>query len=321
MEPVSFEVVELPTATDLEIVAKYCEVSYEDIKDLNPELKRWCTPPSLRNYPLRIPAGKKEQFEKQFSLLPSEQRANYLRHQVKKGDSLGVLARRYDIRVEDIMAMNRITNPRLLRVGADLILPLRKGTSPLPLKELGDDKPLFRQKTYTVRKGDSLWKIGQKFGVTEKELRSWNRISAGKNIYPGQVLTVAAGRPQPAAKTGVKAEGGRKTKHEVTSGDSLWKIARQYGVSQDQLRSWNQLARNHVLQPGDKLNIFAQADPARANLRRIVYQVQPGDSFWQISRRFDVATSEILKWNDLTETHILRPGDKLTLLVGEGKQG
>ena len=58
-----------------------------------------------------------------------------------------------------------------------------------------------------------------------------------------------------------------------------------------------------------------------ANVRKVVYKVRPGDTLWDIGRQFKVATRQIMDWNQLSKDHILRPGDTLTLMVGEGHKG
>ncbi|MFO7983996.1 MAG: LysM peptidoglycan-binding domain-containing protein [Desulfuromonadales bacterium] len=256
-EPLKYEEVTLPTATDLEVVANLCETEYEEIKTLNPELKRWCTPPEVRNYKVRIPAGKKQVFEEKYAQLPERDRANYKHHRVRQGDTLGQLARRYRIRVDDIVALNNIQNPRALSIGTDLVLPLKKGFNQRPLNELRDDYDRTRRQSYTVRKGDSLWSISRRFGVTQKQLRVWNRLGWSNVIRPGQRLAVSS---------------------------------RASGTS--------------------------AAKQAKGKQERIIYQVESGDTLWEISRRFSVKTSEIMVWNNLSENDVLRPGDKLTLLVG-----
>ncbi|NIQ98570.1 MAG: LysM peptidoglycan-binding domain-containing protein [Desulfuromonadales bacterium] len=256
-EPLKYEVVTVPTATDLEIIAKFCDVEYKQVKDLNPELKRWCTPPGVSDYPVRIPAGKKKTFEEKYARLPEAERANYKHHRVQQGDTLGHLARRYGIRVDHIIALNNIRNPRALSIGTDLVLPLKKGFSRRPIKELRDDYIRTRRRSYTVRKGDSLWSISQRFGVTQRQLRVWNRLGWSNIIRPGQRLIVSS-----------KAGG-------------VTRVVKKDGAT-----------------------------------KKIVYQVKPGDTLWGIGRRFSVGTNQIMAWNDLSENHILRPGDKLTLLVG-----
>lgn len=189
--PLAWEVVTLPTSTDLEVVAELCEVDYDTIKNLNPELKRWCTPPGIEDYQLRVPVGSKERFEPLYAALPKEKRANYQHYRIKSGDTLSGLAKRYNVRVKDIMAMNRIRNARSLKVGQDLVLPLRKGYNPKVAAALKDDYNKTRRATYTVRKGDSLWSISRRFGVSTKQLRVWNRLGWDNTIRPGQKLKVS----------------------------------------------------------------------------------------------------------------------------------
>ncbi len=329
-EPLLFETVDVPTTTDLDIVAKFCDVSYEDIKNLNPELSRWCTPPGAKNYTLRIPAGKKEQFSSRYISLPANQRANYHRHRVRSGDTLLALAKKYGIRVQDIVAMNSIRNPRALQIGADLILPLRKGWSELPLKEIRSAAASSRKggqkTTYSVRRGDTLWTISQKFDVSEKQLRVLNSLGQKTIIQPGQVLTVAAGaagraKTEKTAKTvSTKVAKVKTIVYQVQAGDSFWDIATRHEVTTAQLLEWNDLSRKHVLQPGEKLTIkAAKADDATR--RKITYEVRRGDTLWDIGRRFDVATHQIMEWNRLAAEDVLQPGDKLTLLIASGQKG
>ena len=189
--PLEWEVVTLPTSTDLEVVADLCEVDYETIKALNPELKRWCTPPALKNYPLRIPVGTRTLFEPRYAKLPVSKRANYQHYKVKSGDTLSALGKRYNVRVKDIMSMNRIRNARSLKIGQNLVLPLRKGYNSKVVAALKDDYNKTRKRTYTVKKGDSLWSISRRFGVSTKQLRVWNRLGWNNVIRPGQKLKVS----------------------------------------------------------------------------------------------------------------------------------
>jgi membrane-bound lytic murein transglycosylase D len=254
-QPIEYDVVEVSTTTDLEVVAELCGVSYDEVKDLNPELKRWCTPPGLKNYQVRIPVGTSEGFAEKYSRIPERDRANYQRHKVKQGDTLLALAQRYDIRVADIVALNGISNPRALRIGSDLILPLKKGYN-RPPDGLKDDYVRTRRQTYTVRKGDSLWSISRRFGVTEKELRVWNRLGWTNVIRPGQKLMVSSSGSVKPSQNSAKTSKVRKIVYLVRSGDTLWDIGRQFNVATRQIMDWNQLSKDHILRPGDKLTLM-----------------------------------------------------------------
>lgn len=252
--PLGYETVVLSTTTDLELVARLGDVDYEELKALNPELKRWCTPPGLTDYRLRVPVGSSHRIQEGYAALPVDQRARYHRHQIAKGDTLGTLAKRYRIRVDDIIAMNSIRNPRSLQIGDDLILPLKEGFTQLPIDEMSDDYIRSRRQTYTVRKGDSLWKIAQRFSVKEKELRVWNRLGWSNMLRPGQKLAVSSKGKRTVAK---RSSGpARKLVYQVRRGDTLWGIGRQFDVKTEEIRNWNDLGRKHMLQPGQKLTLL-----------------------------------------------------------------
>jgi membrane-bound lytic murein transglycosylase D len=77
--PLAYDTAELPSSTDLDIVARLCNVTYEEIRDLNPELKRWCTPPGVSGYPVRLPAEKAETFANQYAEISPDRRAYFMR--------------------------------------------------------------------------------------------------------------------------------------------------------------------------------------------------------------------------------------------------
>ena len=254
-QPLEYETVTLKTSTDLEIIARFCGISYQELKELNPELKRWCTPPGVKDYRLQVPFGRSEQVLSLYAQLPKNQRARYYRHQIKSGDTLQGLARKYRIRVDDIVAMNSIKNPRSLQIGHNLILPLKEGFTKLPANALADSYVRSRRRTYKVRSGDSLWSISRRFNVSQKELRVWNKLGWSNLLRPGQVLAVS--RSGVRATTKVKAQNGpsQKLVYKVVSGDTLWDISRQFAVTTDQIRRWNKLSHSHILQPGQKLTL------------------------------------------------------------------
>lgn len=262
LEPFAFDTVAMASSTDLEVIADFCGVSYKEIKDLNPELKRWCTPPSVKNYPLRVPAGTAQKVSELYSLLPTDQRARYERHQIKSGDTLQALAKKYQIRVDDIVSLNKINNPRGLQIGQNLILPLKEGYTTLPLAELGDSYKRSSRQSYTVRKGDSLWVISRRFDVSEKELRVWNKLGWSDLLQPGQKLMVSKAGASKATKAVVAASNGptKKMVYKVAQGDTLWGIGRQFNVATDEIRRWNELSKGHILQPGQKLTLMVAAN-------------------------------------------------------------
>jgi membrane-bound lytic murein transglycosylase D len=261
-QPLEYDAAVLPSSTDIEVIARLSGVEYGQIKTLNPELKRWSTPPGTEDYQVRLPSGSREVFLSGYADLPERQRANYVRHKVKSGDTLLALSKRYGVRVQDIKSLNRIRNTRAIQIGTNLIIPLNPdATGSTALAELKDDYKRSKRTFYTVRNGDSLWTISRKFNVTEKQLRVWNRLGWSNVIRPGQRLVVSA-TAAPAQKVEVVKEKGplREVVYKVRPGDTLWAIGKEFSVATTQIRSWNNLSDNHVLRPGELLTLHVSSN-------------------------------------------------------------
>ena len=258
-EPLEYETVTVETSTDLEIIAGFCAISYQELKELNPELKRWCTPPGVTNYQLKVPFGYAGQVMTRYAQLPKNQRARYHRHLIKSGDTLQVIARKYRIRVDDIVALNKIVNPRALQIGDNLILPLKEGYTKLPINALQDSYVRSRRRTYKVRRGDSLWSISRRNNVTQKQLRVWNKLGWSNILRPGQILAVSKPGVRVVAKKRTNKGPSRKMIYKVVPGDTLWDIGRQFDVATEQIRRWNELSHGHILHPGQKLTLMVSA--------------------------------------------------------------
>jgi len=131
-EPLRYEKVKVPEVTDLRLIAKACEVAVDDIKDLNPELSRWCTPPNFPDYEIKVPFGKKELFLRNFEALSPGERSKFKTHAVKKGETLSKIARLYRVDLEPILELNRLSKKSRLSKGMDLLIPLPKDQDQKP---------------------------------------------------------------------------------------------------------------------------------------------------------------------------------------------
>jgi LysM repeat protein len=107
---------------------------------------------------------------------------------------------------------------------------------------------------YTVRSGESLWTIGQKFNVSVAQLRSWNGLSSTAGLKAGQRIRVTEPGDSAPAKSSASASSGSRT-HVVRRGETLSGIAQHYGVRLTALRNANGLSSSSVLKAGARLTI------------------------------------------------------------------
>ena len=132
-EPLRYEKVKVPELTGLSLVAKACETSVEEIKDLNPELKRGVTPPHEDAYEIKIPFGKRDLFLKNFEAVEPLEQFEFKTHRVKNGDTLGRIAKSYRVDLKPLLEINHLKKTSRLSKGMILLIPLPKDEKIKPL--------------------------------------------------------------------------------------------------------------------------------------------------------------------------------------------
>jgi membrane-bound lytic murein transglycosylase D len=185
-EPFTYDEVILDESTDLRLVARCADSTYQEIKELNPELRRWATPPQADKYTLRIPAGKKETFLKNFAAVTPDQKVKWERHEVQTGDTLAGIARQYNTSPEAIRDVNGLKK-NIVKPGKHLLIPVDMNAKSsdanlLATSQVGKQQQIL----YRVRRGDSLSKIAISHNVTVAAIRDWN--NGIKSIRRGQKI-------------------------------------------------------------------------------------------------------------------------------------
>ncbi len=121
--PLVYEKVAVPPGTRLDRIARAAETNLEEIRALNPALRRDKTPPQAASFEINLPPGKKEVFEKNFSRVFKLDPRTARKHQIRRGDTLGQIAKKYRVDVQEICEGNEITPKTILRPGDTLLLP------------------------------------------------------------------------------------------------------------------------------------------------------------------------------------------------------
>lgn len=275
--------------------------------------------------------------------------------------------------VDEFVALNPAHNRPVIKARSPLVLPAEK-LETFKANLENNDAPLSSWTSYTLKAGEKLDKVAARFGVSVAHLKTINGIQPKAKVGAGTVLLVpnrdgaatelaalpenpvqqpempAAQATAPAAKA-EKAEKAEKTEarvHVVKKGDTLYSIARSYGVSVDDLKRWNKLGR--AMPAGTKLTIASpaakttvavaaaaptsgrvsatlegknvklskaestKAAPAKAKVAR--YTIRKGDTLAGIAKKFKVDADDIRRWNKVTPGGI-KPGQTLTIQLAQ----
>jgi membrane-bound lytic murein transglycosylase D len=244
---------------DLALAAQMAGLTVKELHALNPGYNRWATDPN-GPYNLLLPIDKVEKFSIELAKTDSSQRLNWVRHEVKIGDSLLKLAKQYHTNTDIISNVNELKS-NVIIAGNYLIIP-----------------------------------------VALKSLDSYS-----------------LSQDQRLVKTQSKRSGAYKLNHTVKNGDTFWDLSREYNVNLRQLAKWNGMAPTDMLRPGKKLVVWvddvSKGQRKDAVMRTLTYTVRNGDSLARIAGKFNVKVSDIQKWNQAKLKKYLQPGQKLKIFV------
>ncbi len=197
--PIDYDVLPLPAYTSADALIEALGVGVEDLQRHNPALREpvWLGEKHVpRGYTLRLPRSQLNKPLAQYlEEVPENQLFDHqqpdLTHTIRPGESLWVIARRYQTSVAKLKDLNGLRGNNI-RAGKTLILPGKV----IPEPPLAGQSRVARAKpapgTYVIRPGDSLWSIARRFQVSQQELLAWNDLSPKRYLQPGQELRITA---------------------------------------------------------------------------------------------------------------------------------
>ena len=282
-------------------------------------------------------------------------------HTVKHGDYLWKIATQYGISVQQLKDWNSLTSNYIYSGNQLVVSTPQKVSKPVAETTVQPTQPQVIETTaspvikpapvtintpvssttYTVQKGDYLYKIAQQFGVSIQDLKRWNHLN-NNYIYTGNRLIVAD--PGQVSSTPVVEEttvapqpqrpvdSHSSAYHTVQKGDYLYKIARKYGVSIQNIKSWNGMSSN-VVHVGQRLKVSkstpvnsqpqpAQPKPVKTTVVNPstptrptkpvytpapnvkVHVVKKGDYLYKIAQEHGLTVDQLKAWNRMSDNNV-----------------
>jgi len=181
----------VPSQTGLDVIARLSGASFAEIRELNPQYLRMVTPPG-KSAVVRVPVGDGDRTAMAYAELPSSKRVAYQTHVVRSGETISGIAQRYHVSTGEVRDANpKIPRSGMIRVGQQLVIPTNgfnaETRAAIAATQGSVRAPSRNAKVYTVRRGDTLSGIAQRYGTSASSLKRINGLSTDQ-LRVGQKL-------------------------------------------------------------------------------------------------------------------------------------
>ena len=315
-DSLSFEYVTVDDCIDLGILAECAGTDVEKIKELNPELTQWCTPPNYKGYQLRVPFGTSAIFAENYSKIPDDKKFDFATHVIRRKETISQIAKRYNVTTAILLEVNKLTRAKRLKVGATLVIPV-KSNSASAIVEAQRNKEIA-----DISRFNQLKEEGRK----ASELRKTTPIASNGQRNKPRVQKVI-----------YEPKGREKIVYKIQPGETLGHIAEWFNVRASHIRNWNNIPYGRLIYPGRRLVIWVPeekldfyknlahqletekgkrvstvptakkepVDQSRINtVGWVQHKVKRGESLEKIASDYDVAIADIKSWNRLRTSRI-----------------
>jgi len=190
-KPMEWNVIEIEKTVSLEIIGECAKLDISLLQSYNPELKQGTIPPIKEGekYSFRLPVGASSNFDSLFAEVKVEANTDIVfhEHKVKRGENLWLISRKYNVRIKDIVTINKLAKAKYIKPGQILQIP----TDGYDLyQQLAQRKSSgTKQIYYTVIYGDTLSEIAMNYRTSVRKIKKWNGLRNDK-IYSGQKLKI-----------------------------------------------------------------------------------------------------------------------------------
>ena len=249
---------------------------------------------------------------------------------VVSGDGLYAISRKTGTPIQELLSLNGLSLNSTIYPGQVLKVTSNSNSSSVVSSTSTADTTSSEQTTggsYTVVSGDSLYAIARKTGTSIQDLLSLNGLNLNSVIHPGQVLQLSNAyesssteetvtTTEETASSEETSTSGNAQMYYVHQGDTLYRIARNNGISLSTLLEWNNLSVDSPIHPGQGLIVSygssssTEESNTTTQSSESTYTVKAGDGLWRIAKNHGLTLDELKSMNQLT-SNIIQPGQVL----------
>ena len=227
--------------------------------------------------------------------------ATSVHYTVKRGDTLSQIAQAHDVSLSELISLNNLANPNLIRSGQVLKIPGQGGTPDI---------------THIVARGDTINRIAAKYRASVTRIVSANKISNPDIIRIGQEILIPAGSGGGASRDGSGISSRTGQYHVVARGESVAGIAAKYkGVTADDITRANGIVNGRIY-AGSALYLGGAGYVASGSGGTVKYTVQSGDRLGDIANKHKVSVSKLASQNNISNPNLIRVGQVLVIPTG-----
>ncbi|MEA2084114.1 MAG: LysM peptidoglycan-binding domain-containing protein [Thermodesulfobacteriota bacterium] len=310
--PLTYETIEIPRWTSLRAVSVACDVGLEELRHLNRELRRSITPPGPAAYSIKVPVGKKNLVACNLPMVKAIVNTGYKTHVVRDGENLQKICKKYKINGTTLLKANNLRKSKFTK-GQRLRIPFQTTTFKLTAKneiDYGFGPAKISRENLVLHKilpGETVSSVAKKYCIPEYMIAAWNNLNNINRITAGEQLALylnvkkTAGSKPPSVKTPAPNSLSLQKSQPAGRVISAAKTKIRYSVK----------PKRTIMASAGKKNLTA-APPAGKVMRLTYYQVQGGDTLWDIARKFKLTPAKIKEWNDL-KGNLIHPGNRLII--------
>lgn len=342
--PYTFDTYNVPGAVDLGYLATISGTSLETLQDMNPELTQLSTPPDYPGgYPLKIPKGSLEQFAAQMQNIPETARRTFLVHDVRKGETLNKIAKKYGVTVYELADANNISTKSKLYVGVPLRIPVlvnpnendySSNTDITIAQDNGNKTDQEYVSPYVTLNGES----GQEEVITVSETDNAATDTDGQTDETIVTETYDEKKESVGKIESIVPNGYVSVTYRVKKDDSLLGIADLFSARVSDVRNWNNIPYTSSIRVGQSLTLYVPEEKqgyyasldksteieekapnnyTETNKPSYVYHtISRGENLGLIATQYGVSITALKEWNGLNSNKIIT-GKKLKIYTDE----